>query len=191
MSVMSTQTKTYLALGDSMSIDDYTGVAGGGAVNQFFRSLGAGWTLDDRTFDGCMMGDVPRDGRGDLITLTIGGNDLLGNKERYLSEGPAEFASEHQELLQDIRDRNPNAKFIVGDIYAPAAPLNELESAALGVVNEIIHANCREVGAIIAHIHATFRGREDSYLCLEIEPTLAGATAIAELFRSAGDKKTG
>ena len=25
-------TKTYLALGDSMSIDDYTGVAGGGAM---------------------------------------------------------------------------------------------------------------------------------------------------------------
>ena len=41
--------RTYLALGDSMSIDDYTGVAGGGAVNQFYRRLGDGWTLDDRT----------------------------------------------------------------------------------------------------------------------------------------------
>ena len=31
--------KTYLALGDNMSIDDYTGVAVGGAVNQFFERL--------------------------------------------------------------------------------------------------------------------------------------------------------
>ena len=75
--------KTYLALGDSMSIDDYTGVRGGGAVNQFFRTLGNEWSLDDRTFDGCQMVGVPRNGRGDLITLTIGGNDLLWNRETY------------------------------------------------------------------------------------------------------------
>lgn len=34
--------RVYLALGHSMSIDDYTGVAGGGAVSQFFRTLGDG-----------------------------------------------------------------------------------------------------------------------------------------------------
>ena len=75
--------KRFLALGDSMSIDDYTGVQGGGAVNQFFRTLGKNWTLDDRTFDGCLMAEVPQNGRGDLITLTIGGNDLLCNREKY------------------------------------------------------------------------------------------------------------
>lgn len=74
--------KTYLGLGDSMSIDDYTGVEGGGAINQFFRTPGDGWKLDDRVFDGSLMEGVPRDGIGDVITLTIGGNDLLWNKER-------------------------------------------------------------------------------------------------------------
>ena len=31
----------YLALGDSISIDDYTEVAGGGAASQFARLIGA------------------------------------------------------------------------------------------------------------------------------------------------------
>lgn len=174
--------RTYVALGDSMSIDDYTGVEGGGAVNQFFKALGEDWTLDDRTFDGCQMEGVPSDTKGDLITLTIGGNDLLWNKEKYLREGLADFAAEHRELLTEIRHQNPDAILIVGDIYAPAAPLAELESAALDKANAIIHAHCQEVGALVAGIYAAFRGHEDTYLCLAIEPTLKGATAIAQLF---------
>ena len=47
--------KTYLALGDSMSIDAYTGVPGGGAVAQFYKRLCARgsdtWILDDRTVE--------------------------------------------------------------------------------------------------------------------------------------------
>lgn len=175
--------KTHLALGDSMSIDDYTGVAGGGAVNQFFRTLGADWTLDDRTFDGCQMAGVPRDARGDIITLTIGGNDLVWNKERYLSVGLEGFAAKHKSLLTDIRNANPHAALIVGDINAPAAPLSETEARGLADANAAIHANCDEVDAILATIHDTFRGREHTLLCLGIEPTLQGAKVIAGLFR--------
>ena len=59
----------YLALGDSMSIDDYTGVECGGAVKRFFRTLGDELTLDDRTVDDCLAasggrgptGKAPRD----------------------------------------------------------------------------------------------------------------------------------
>src|SRR5262245_11180809 len=97
-----TREKTYLALGDSMSIDFYTGVEGGGAVSQFFRSLGPGWRLNDRTVDGCQMADVPRDGRGELVTLTIGGNDLLWRREQILREGLGEFTAEHAELLAEL-----------------------------------------------------------------------------------------
>src|SRR6478672_1456416 len=42
--------RVYLALGDSISIDDYTGVHGGGAVSQLAHRLGA--ELVDRTRDG-------------------------------------------------------------------------------------------------------------------------------------------
>lgn len=174
--------KKYLALGDSMSIDDYTGVEGGGAVNQFHRSLGEGWRLDDRTRDGCTMPGVPTDGRGDVITLTIGGNDLLVRREHYLAHGVDEFAAEHRRLLRAIRHRNPDATLIVGDIYAPAQPLSAEEAEGLRQANAAIHASCAEFGALLAPIHDTFRGHEQEYLCLGIEPTLAGATAIAELF---------
>jgi lysophospholipase L1-like esterase len=180
---------TYLALGDSMSIDDYTGVVGGGAVRQFFATLGAGWTLDDRTRDGCRIAGVPLDGHGDVITLTIGGNNLLANADRWVRAGLAEFAAAHAELLERVRATNPTAAFIVGDVYEPAAPLSTLQLERLGEANAIIHANCRRVGAVLARIHDAFRGHEAEYLCLGIEPTLAGAEAIAELFaaaRSAG-----
>jgi len=172
----------YLALGDSMSIDYYTGVAGGGAASQFFATLGPGWTLDDRTLDNCRIPDVPFDGRGDAITLTIGGNDLLLNREKYLAEGLAEFAAAHLDLLTAIRRGNPDAVFIVGDVYAPAMPLSPVETEALAQANDIIHKNCTAVGAQVARIYDAFRGHEEEYLCLVIEPTLQGATAIARLF---------
>jgi hypothetical protein len=177
--------KTYLALGDSMSIDDYTGVKGGGAVNQFARTLGNGWSLVDETYDGCRMGGVPRGKRGDLITLTVGGNDLLWNREKYLRHGLEDFAQGHLALLQAIRKVNPEALFIVGDVYAPAMPLSREEQAGLALANAAIRRNCQCVRAILAPIHATFLGHETEYLCLAIEPTLAGATVIAGLFRQA------
>lgn len=177
--------KTYLALGDSMSIDDYTGVDGGGAVRQFHRVLGDGWRLDDRTRDGCTMPGVLTDGTGDVITLTIGGNDLLARREHYLKHGVDEFAAEHRRLLRTVRHHNSESLLIVGDIYAPAQPLSAEEQEGLRQANAAIHASCAEFGAQLAPIHDTFRGHEEEYLCLVIEPTLAGATAIAELFLSA------
>lgn len=175
----------YLALGDSMSIDDYTGVKGGGAVMQFFRTLGDEWKLDDRTFDGCCMSAVPRNGHGDLITLTIGGNDLLRNAAKYLSEGLADFAEEHADLLADLRRKNPTATLIVGDVYAPAIPLGDTEARRLREANAIIQENCKRFQAQLAPINATFRSHESTYLCLGIEPALAGAREIARLFEGA------
>jgi len=181
--------KTYLALGDSMSIDDYTGVQGGGAVSQFFRTLGKNWSLDDHTFDGCQMAGVPRNGCGDLITLTIGGNDLLLNREKFLREGLDDFQREHAALLSDIRRANPAATFIVGDIYEPDIPLSDVERHGLAAANAAIRENCAQVQAIVVPIHDTFRGRSSIYLCLGIEPTLQGAAAIAKLFETAHRKQ--
>ena len=129
---------TYLALGDSMSIDAYTGVAGGGAVSQFFRELGDGWSLDDRTRDGCEMPDVPRDAHGDLITLTIGGNDLIASRDEYLIAGLARFADQHLELLSQLREHNPESIIIVGDVYAPAGSLTTVEERVVSRDEEII-----------------------------------------------------
>ena len=178
---------TYLALGDSMSIDDYTGEKGGGAVSQFFQSLADNWSLLDKTFDGCRMEDVPLGIHGDLITLTIGGNNLLQNRDRILEVGFDEFEDAHLKLLATIRDQNPSSKLIVGDIYTPGLPLSDEEVAALGKVNEIIAGNCRKVKAKLAKINEAFLGKEETYLCLAIEPTLEGATAIYQQFRACLD----
>jgi hypothetical protein len=178
---------TYLALGDSMSIDDYTGVAGGGAAGQFARSLGREWTFKDRTYDGCRMAGVPHECRGDVVSLTIGGNDLLWNREAYLREGLRNFACEHLGLLEAIRHQNPRALIIIGDIYAPAMPLSVAEQTGLAEANAVIRRNGEAIDAVLAPISETFRGHESEYLCLGIEPTLKGATAIARLFRSAFD----
>ena len=182
--MMSNIGRTYLALGDSMSIDAYTGVVDGGAVKQFYRTLGEEWTLDDRTYDGCQMAGVTTNGRGDLITLTIGGNDLLWNREVYVAEGIADFVREHLDLLEAIRTANPESTLIVGDIYEPEGGLSRAEYDGLAEANAAIAENCHTVGARLAPIHEAFLGNQSEYLCLGIEPTFKGAEAIAGLFRS-------
>ncbi len=174
---------TYLALGDSMSIDQYTGVRGGGAVSQFYKWLGESWLLDDRSADMCRMRYVPTDGHGQVITLTIGGNDLIADVQHYLENGLDSFADEHLALLQSIRNVNPDALFIVGNVYAPQTPLTEQMSGALEAANTIIAANVQSVGARLADIRKTCAGHEQDYLCHDIEPSLEGATMIAELFK--------
>jgi hypothetical protein len=177
--------KTYLALGDSMSIDLYTEVIGGGAAAQFYRSLGPGWTMDDQARNGFVMEVVPRDRTGDVITLTIGGNDLLVLQIKYLLVGLDDFAAEHLDLLSAIRERNPDAVLIVGTIYGPQGGLDPRREALLDEANEVIRRNVKEVGGRLADIRERFRGQEDNLLCRMIEPNLKGATAIAELFREA------
>lgn len=172
----------YLALGDSMSIDDYTGVVGGGAVAQFHRKLGPSWHLVDRTCDGCTIALVPVHDRSDIITLTIGGNDGLINLESIIANGVSSLLNEHRRLLTRIRQHNPDAILIVGNVYEPQMSLPELALRRLSELNEGIRENVATVDGRLADIHSAFRGHGDDLLCQNIEPSLAGATRIAELF---------
>ena len=55
----------YVPLGDSISIDDYTGVCGGGAASQLARKLGldlVDLTLDGNTTQGVLADLVPGTG---------------------------------------------------------------------------------------------------------------------------------
>ncbi len=118
---------TYLALGDSMSIDEYTGVRGGGAVAQFYRRLqgrqDGPWRLIDRTTDGHRMADIDFRGPADLITMTIGGNDLV----QHIADDPAEFVPLFEDAYRDlaaaIRKAHPQATIIVGNVYQPQGGL--------------------------------------------------------------------
>jgi lysophospholipase L1-like esterase len=185
MNTTTNKRRTYLALGDSMSIDQYTGVKGGGAVNQFYGMLGDSWKLDDRSSDMNRMRYVPTDAHGDVITMTIGGNDLIADLQRYLDDGLESFAKEHLALLQTIRENNPKAIFIVGNIYAPQSVLPELMLQSLDAANNAIAENVRAIGASLADIRENFRKHEHEYLCYDIEPSHQGATVIANLFLEA------
>ena len=72
--------RVYLALGDSISIDDYTGVRGGGAPSQLARKLGVALvdlTRDGNTTQGVLADLARAPAAADVVTLTAG-NDLLG-----------------------------------------------------------------------------------------------------------------
>jgi lysophospholipase L1-like esterase len=70
----------YLALGDSISIDDYTGVRGGGAPSQLAGTLGldlVDLTRDGNTTQGVLTDLARAPAAAAVVTLTAGGNDLL------------------------------------------------------------------------------------------------------------------
>ena len=192
----------YLALGDSMSIDTYTNVVGGGAVNQFFRSLGDGWTLIDRSFDGCLIRQVPTDECGELITLTIAGNDLMQrlgwliqlgsapipeSQRDYVPRQIMEIATEHRQLLQSLRSANPDSQILVGNVYAPAPSLQVPPHLldALDELNGRLAENTLAIDATVIDLRTAFRGRESELLVMYIEPNHAGASEIARRFREA------
>jgi lysophospholipase L1-like esterase len=175
--------RIYLALGDSMSIDYYTGIDGGGAVSQFFKLLGQGWGLIDKTFDGCTIRMVPVDGEADLVTLTIAGNDAISLLEYPSRLVVKDVISEHAKLLIRIRERNPASSFIVGNIYHPDAPLTPCQHDLLKELNAGIAENIEKCKACLADIYTAFMGHEKEFLCNMIEPAYGGAKMICELFK--------
>jgi lysophospholipase L1-like esterase len=90
----------YLSLGDSISIDDYTGVAGGGAASQFARALGASefWALARDGYTTHQVLETLRrfTGRPDVVTLTVSGNDFL------MGEPAAAILARVAEIVVDL-----------------------------------------------------------------------------------------
>ena len=182
----------YVALGDSISIDDYTGVVGGGAASQFARLVGAeGDDFVDLTGDGYVTDDVlaklaraPRE--ADVVTLTIGGNDLLTGR-------PARAILANLALIAD-RLQAYRCPVIVNTVYDPTDGDDELGLEALGLPTETraefdaLNDGIRELAAdrdfLLSDLETLFRGHGvasgDSWYVGVIEPGLAGATAIAE-----------
>jgi lysophospholipase L1-like esterase len=145
----------YIALGDSISIDDYprreTGVDGLGAASLLQRNDDRRWpefhgrdlatiapSIDCRnlTADGATTADVlerqlPRVARGGdaaLVTLTAGGNDLLLHLRS--PRPPANLVdgllARLRTIVSGLRERLPHALVLLGTIYDPSDGTNVL-----------------------------------------------------------------
>jgi lysophospholipase L1-like esterase len=183
----------YLALGDSISIDDYTGVPGGGAASQLARKLGlelVDLTRDGNTSQGVLADLAAAPAAADVVTVTAGGNDLLGgDRPRAILRRLHEIAARTQPL---------GARLIVNTVYDPSDGDNELGRRELGLsrlatielrrrlnaLNRGIAKLASEYGFLLADLEQLFHGHglasDEPWYVQVIEPNLAGATAIAE-----------
>ena len=245
---------SYVALGDSMSIDLYPALDAGeidvavalerdpqagqvaplGAASLLYQNDDARWpdeqgsdlvtrypgiTFSHLAGDGATIGDVfgeqlPQlDENADetLITLTIGGNDLLSafsNKPRAsLLERIARDVAEAYELLLDaIRHARPNALVLATTVYDPSDRLGHIpgileEVGALPLhVLEGMNARIRTLAegtpnVVLADVHGHFLGHGASAGPDErwywkrslLEPGCAGANEIRRVWREALD----
>lgn len=195
----------YLALGDSISIDDYTGVPEGGAVRQFARLIGA-TQVADWTQDGCTTAGVLQTLQlvslsPDIVTLTAGGNDflqgafdLLSRSGRPQPESWDHIASLTLENLRHITARLAEFRcaVILNTIYDPTDGDDALASEyglsaearqTYDALNTGIKDLARQHGFLCADLETLFSGHgirsRETWITQMIEPNYAGATAIA------------
>ncbi len=143
----------YVGLGDSISIDEYAGGPGWGAISLFYRnkddrypefkgkdlrSTYPGIDLHYLASDGATCSTVleeqlpalpPADDNPTIITLTVGGNDFLtalglgGGIDRGASD---DFRSNLVEILETLCEHFPNSFIILGTIYDPTDGVGDL-----------------------------------------------------------------
>jgi lysophospholipase L1-like esterase len=221
----------YVALGDSISIDEYAGGPGRGAASLLARNRDddfpawRGHDLANRPFhllatDGgtsrtLLEHQLPRLERSGLrpsiVTLTIGGNDVLGwygDTTGAVRAGDAAVAGADQALDRVRRLADPAVQIVVGTVYDPSDGTADAARAGLPpwpeVVDVLAHLNTglRQLaarhGAVVAEIHGLFLGHglatgnpaqadprppdRDLWYCREIEPNAWGASAVRAAF---------
>ena len=193
----------HLALGDSISIDNYTGVPGGGAASQFGRLIGAE-EVQDLSYDGCTTAGVLEalgrvSIRPDVVTLTACGNDFLErtfgvSRKKSHPDWLGDVAEPAIVNLERICDRL--ARFacpvILNTIYDPTEGDDSLSQQfglptesriAFEAINDRIRQLARQRGFLLSDLEDLCRGHgvtaDDTWFTLQIEPNHAGATAIA------------
>jgi lysophospholipase L1-like esterase len=224
----------YVALGDSISIDDYAGGPGRGGASLLARNRDddfpqwCGHDLGNRPFhllatDGAtsrtlLEQQVPRLERSgvrpSIVTLTIGGNDVLGwygDTGGALRAAEAAVTTADRALDRLRRLADPSVRLVLGTVYDPSDGTADAGRVGLPpwpeVVDVLAHLNAalrrlaERHGAAVADIHASFLGHglaagnpgqgdprpadSDLWYCDVIEPNAWGASAVREAFWSA------
>ena len=221
----------YMALGDSISIDDYAGGPGRGGASLLARNRDddfpswRGHDLAPRPFlllatDGATSQTLldqqvswleRRDVRPSIVTVTVGGNDVLGwygNTAGAVRAADAAVARADRALerLRGLTGRE--GRLVLGTVYDPSD--GSADAARVGlppwpeVVEVIAHLNAAlrrlagRHGAAVAEIHEKFLGHglatgdpaqgdprpadRNLWYCNVIEPNAWGAHAVREAF---------
>jgi lysophospholipase L1-like esterase len=220
----------YAALGDSMSIDAYAGGPGRGAAALLHRNRDAdfpdwsgrdlatlGYQAMDLAYDGATTAGVleqqlPRlHRRPDLVTITMGGNDLMGaygdttaaqavirtvarRGERILDHLATRFADPPRMVVTTVYDPSDGTGAVPGDTLPPWPDGPRL----VGTVNEVLTGLAGRYGAEVADVHAHFHGHgahagdpgrpdarpanRDLWYCDVIEPNAWGAHEIRRVW---------
>ncbi len=98
----------YLALGDSISIDDYTGVRGGGAPSQLARKLGlelVDLTRDGNTTHGVLADLARAPAVAELVTVLLRAGRPADRRARRDSSSVAYGSASYEVAQQPGRDR--------------------------------------------------------------------------------------
>ena len=219
-------TALYAALGDSMSIDVYAGGPGRGAARLLHRNRDGdfpdfagrdlhsrGYELLNLTYDGATTAGVldhqlPRLNRDpDLVTITMGGNDLMG---AYGDEAAA------RAVIRQVAERGDavlgtlpgSARVVVTTVYDPSDGTGAVPGGALrpwpggpGMIAELnaaLTGLAARHGAVVADVHGHFLGHgsrtgdpgqphprpadRDLWFCGVIEPNAWGAHEIRRVW---------
>ena len=231
--------KLYVALGDSMSIDVYAGGPGRGAASLLYRNRDAefpdwagrdlasrGYTALDLTYDGATTTGVLQrqlpllDRHPDLVTLTMGGNDLMG---AYGDTTAAEavirgVAQRGEQILDHLTSRPGTApRLVVTTVYDPSDGTGALPGGALPAwpdgphlvtaLNSVLTDLAARHDAMVADVHAHFHGHgatagdpgqpdprpanRDLWFCGVIEPNAWGAHEIRRTWWETLDRTGG
>jgi len=130
-------------------------------------------TMDGATTESVLSYQLPQlsddTGGPTLVTLTVGGNDLLG----LLGE-PPDWAAQHVEriienlrrIIEAIRSHFDDVTILIGTVYDPSDGLNDLgdgvvrerEAGWLAQYNEAVREMESTENCMLADIHAHFIG---------------------------------
>jgi lysophospholipase L1-like esterase len=181
---------TYVALGDSISIDDYAGGPGRGGASLLARNrdedfpawrgseLGGRFlqlATDGATTTTLLDVQLPRLARSGVrpavVTLTIGGNDVLGSygdsgaARRTVGVVAARVGTALERVAAVVR---PEGRVVVGTVYDPSDGTGDASSVGLppwpdvvdvlAELNETLRDVARAHGAAVAEIHQRFLG---------------------------------
>jgi lysophospholipase L1-like esterase len=139
-----------------------------------------------------------------LVTLTVGGNDLLGligASDAVGEAGVRAVLAALETIVRSVRERLPRARLLMANVYDPTDGTGDLEGARLrpremqwlAEHNEGVARLCRATGARLVDVHAHFLGhgrsapgRERWYWAGSlIEPGLVGASELRRLWLDA------